>query len=113
MFDALKEHDVGFIGIKPFASGSVFKSRGTPDSPTKQEDDERARMVLRYILSCDVLTGAIPGLVTVDQVKNAVRAVSERREFDVAEVERYEEMTQDMWANLPQDYRWLRHWEWV
>ena len=113
MFDSLKKHDVGMIGIKPFASGSVFKSRGKPDSGTKKEDDERARMVLRYVLCCAVLTAAIPGLVTVDQVKNAAAAVKERREFDLAEARKYEEITKDMWANLPKDYQWLRDWEWV
>ena len=113
MFESLKKNDVGMIGIKPFASGSVFKSRGLPDSGTKQEDDEIARMVLRYVLSCDALTAAIPGLVTLDQVKNAAKAVTERREFDVAESRRYEEITKDMWTNLPKDYQWLRDWEWV
>jgi len=113
MFDAFKKHDVGMIGIKPFASGSVFKSRGKPDSATKKEDDERARMVLRYVLCCPQLTAAIPGLVTIDQVKNAAAAVRERREFDLAEARRYEEITKDMWANLPPDYQWLRDWEWV
>ena len=67
MFEALRHHDVGFIGIKPFASGSVFKSGGQPDSATRQEDDERARLALRYVLCCDVLSCAIPGLITVDQ----------------------------------------------
>ena len=113
MFGALKEKDVGFIGIKPFASGSVFKSRGQPDSPSKAEDDERARMVLRYVLNCEVLTAAIPGLVTVDQVKNAAAAVKERRQFDLAELEKYEEIKRDMWAQLPKEYDWLRDWEWV
>jgi len=113
MFDAMKKHDVGMIGIKPFASGSVFKSRGQPDSATKEEDDERARMVLRYVLCNDVLTAAIPGLITIDQVKNAAQAVKERREFDEAEARRFEQIQEDMWANLPQDYQWLRQWEWV
>lgn len=113
MFDALRRHDVGMIGIKPFASGMVFKSRGTPDSPTKEEDDERARMALRYVLCCDVLTAAIPGLITVDQVKNAAAAVRERRQLDLAEAKRYRQITHEMWANLPQDYGWLRDWEWV
>ena len=35
MFDALRKYDVGLIGIKPFASGTIFKSGGTPDSATK------------------------------------------------------------------------------
>jgi aryl-alcohol dehydrogenase-like predicted oxidoreductase len=113
MFDALKKQDTGMIGIKPFASGSVFKSRGVPDSATKEEDDKRARMVLRYVLCCNVLTAAIPGLITIDQVKNAAAAVKERRQFDLAEAREYEKITKEMWTNLPQDYQWLRDWEWV
>jgi len=113
MFEALRNHDVGFIGIKPFASGSLFKSGGKPDSATRQEDDERARLALRYVLCCDVLSCAIPGLITVDQVKNAAAAVKERRQFDVAETERFDVLVAEMWANLPENYQWLRHWEWV
>ena len=113
MFEALRKHDVGFIGIKPFASGSVFKSGGKPDSATRQEDDDRARLALRYVLGCDVLSCAIPGLVTIDQVKNAAAAVRERRQFDVAETHQFNTLVADMWANLPEDYEWLRHWEWV
>jgi aryl-alcohol dehydrogenase-like predicted oxidoreductase len=113
MFDAFRKHDVGMIGIKPFASGTVFLSGGTPDSPTKAEDDERARIALRHVLACDVLAAAIPGLMTVDQVKNAAAAVKERRQFDVAETERHQEIVDHMWNNLPQHYEWLRNWEWV
>jgi aryl-alcohol dehydrogenase-like predicted oxidoreductase len=113
MFEAFTKHDVGFIGIKPFASGAVFKSRGRPDSSTKKQDDDRARMVLRYVLSCEVLTAAIPGLITIDQVKTAAQAVRERRQFDIGEQQAYDEITRDMWANLPHQYTWLRDWEWV
>lgn len=115
MFDAFEEHDVGFIGIKPFASGAVFKSRGEPDSATKEEDDRRARLVLRYVLACPELTAAIPGLITVDQVENAALAVVERRQQDLAAEEQVEleEIADHMWKNLPKDYEWLRQWEWV
>ncbi|GAB6164181.1 L-glyceraldehyde 3-phosphate reductase [Thermostilla marina] len=115
MFDAFEKYDVGFIGIKPFASGAVFKSRGEPNSATKEEDDRRARLVLRYVLSCPQLTAAIPGLITVDQVKNAAAAILERRAEDLAESEQAEvqEIADHMWQNLPKDYEWLRRWEWV
>lgn len=113
MFDALRKLNVGLIGIKPFASGNLFASRGTPDSPTKQNDDQRARMALRYVLCCDVLSASIPGLITVDQVKNAAAAVKERRRFESAEVAHYEKLTAGMWQRLPEDYGWLRNWEWV
>jgi aryl-alcohol dehydrogenase-like predicted oxidoreductase len=113
MFDAFRKHDVGFIGIKPFASGTLFASLGVPDSATKRDDDERARMALRYVLCCDVMAGAIPGLITVDQVKNAAAAVKERRQFDRAEAARHHQLTAEMWRNLPASYHWLRDWEWV
>jgi aryl-alcohol dehydrogenase-like predicted oxidoreductase len=113
MFDALRKHDVGMIGIKPFAGGTAFKSQGRPDSETKEDDDQRARMCLRYVLNCDVLASAIPGLITVDQVRNAARAVQERRQFDLAESRQFDEMAAEMWTNLPQDYHWLRQWQWV
>lgn len=113
MFDAIRKYDVGLIGIKPFASGTLFASRGAADSETKREDDERARMALRYVLCCDVLAAAIPGLITVDQVKNAAAAVKERRQFDKAEVALYQDLAANMWQNLPEHYAWLRDWEWV
>jgi len=113
MFEAFRKHDVGFIAIKPFASGTLFASQGAADSPTKREDDERARMALRYVLCSDVVAASIPGLITVDQVKNAAAAIKERRQFEKAEVQRYEQLTARMWQNLPADYQWLKHWEWV
>jgi uncharacterized protein len=113
MFEELKAHDVGFIGIKPFAGGTVFGSKGVPDSATRQDDDRRARMALRYVLCCDVLTAAIPGLITVEQVKNAAAAVKERRTFDLAEAALYRKLTDEMWTNLPPDYTWLRDWHYV
>ena len=113
MFDALRKRDIGMVGIKPFASGNLFASRGTPDSPTRPEDDQRARMALRHALCCDVLGAAIPGLITVDQVKNAAAAVRERRQFDVAEAAQYRQLAAAMWQNLPPSYQWLRDWEWV
>ena len=114
LIEAVKKNNVGWFGIKPFASGSVFRSGGAPESSTKADDDERARLALRNILrSNDALTAPIPGLITVDQVKNAVRAVTERRQFDLAEARRYDEAVSEMWANLPEDYQWLKEWEWV
>ncbi|MBM3747093.1 MAG: aldo/keto reductase [Acidobacteria bacterium] len=113
MFEALRKHDAGFIGIKPFASGTLFASQGAPDSATKREDDERARMALRYVFCCEGLAASIPGLITVDQVKNAAAAVRERRRLDVAEAVRHQQVTAAMWERLPPHYQWLRRWEWV
>jgi aryl-alcohol dehydrogenase-like predicted oxidoreductase len=113
MFDALRKYDVGMLGIKPFASGTLFASLGVPDSPSKSEDDQRARLALRHVFGCDVLSAAIPGLMTVDHVKNAAAAVKERRQLDTAEGQRHRDLTAAMWRRLPPDYHWLRDWQWV
>ncbi len=114
VIEAVKKHNVGWFGIKPFASGSIFKSRGAVVAATKKADDEVARLTLRYILGNDALTAPIPGMITVDQVKNAALAVTERRKLDLAEARRLEEAVDGMWANLPPEYGWLKQeWEWV
>ena len=114
LIDVVKKCNVGWIGIKPFASGSVFKAHGAPDSPFKEEDDQRARLTLRYVLRNDFLTCTIPGLVTTGQVHNAAKAVLERREFDLAERQQLDQAVDEMWANLPSNYQWLKsEWEYV
>ncbi len=115
VMDAVKKHKVGWFGIKPFASGSVFKSRGAINPATKTEDDRRARLTLRYILaSNDAISAPIPGMISVDQVANAATAVTERRKLDLAETRELKQAVDEMWANLPAGYGWLKkEWEWV
>lgn len=113
LFDALKKHNVGMLGIKPFASGSVFRSRGAINPVTQKIDDDRARLTLRHVFCNDALTAAIPGMISVEQVANAAQAVVERRELDAAETRRFERAVEEMWANLPDEYQWLKGWQWV
>lgn len=113
LFETVRKHDVGMLGIKPFASNSLFKGDGSLDSPHADEDDQRARLAIRYILSNPAMTAPIPGLANTHQVDNVVLAVKERRELDLAERATLEEATQEMWANLPTHYHWLKDWEYV
>jgi predicted aldo/keto reductase-like oxidoreductase len=113
VFDAVKKHDVGVFGIKPFANNSLFKGDGSPDSPMAEEDDKRARMAIRYILGNPALTAPIPGMINAHQVDNVVRAVQERRKLDVAEAIELEKAMDEAWAKLPADYQWLKDWEYV
>ena len=39
LWAAIRKHDVGWFGIKPFASNSVFKGDSSPDSPHFDEDN--------------------------------------------------------------------------
>ena len=119
IFDAVRKHDVGVFGIKPFASNSIFKGKSEPGDPNREEDDKRARMALRYILCNDAITSPIPGLIHPHHVENCLKAIEERRKEDlvarpaVLDDPTLAEMTDGMWDRLPRGYQWLREWEWV
>ena len=113
LWAAIKKHDVGWFGIKPFASNSLFKGNSSPTSPTFKEDNRLARLAIRYVLCNPSITAPIPGLISVKQVDNVALAVKERRVLDVAEQTELKHAMTRAWAGLPPDYHWLRDWEYV
>jgi len=113
LFDAAKKYDVGILGIKPFASASLFKGDSSPDSPHAEEDNRRARMAVRYILCNPAVTAPIPGLINAQQVDNMAKAVKERRRLDKTEARHLEAAMDEAWAKLPADYQWLKDWKYV
>ncbi len=113
LWAAMKKHDVGWFGIKPFASNSIFNGTSKPNDPNAEKDNEIARLAIRYILCNKAITAPIPGLISVEQVDNAALAVAERRELDVEEKARLEQAMDRAWANLPYHYQWLKDWEYV
>ncbi len=113
VFEAVRKHDVGMFGIKPFASNSLFRGSSALDDPEAVEDDRRARLALRHILSNPAVTAPIPGLINLQQVDNAADAVKERRQLDQNEKAALDRAAHEMWARLPDDYQWLKNWEYV
>jgi aryl-alcohol dehydrogenase-like predicted oxidoreductase len=113
VFDAIKKHGVGFFGIKPFAGTSLFKGDSSPDSPTREEDDRLARMAIRYILCNPAITAPIPGIINTQQVDNVADAVQEPEELAKEEAEELSTAMDQAWVNLPDDYQWLKNWEYV
>ncbi len=113
LWAAMKKQDVGWFGIKPFASNSLFKGTSAPDSPHFEEDNRIARLALRYILCNPAITAPIPGLITPQQVDNAALAVAERRTLDGEEKAELDRAMDRAWANLPSHYQWLKNWEYV
>ena len=108
LFDAVRKQDIGTFGIKPFASNSLF--RGVK---SKEDKSKRARMTIRHILGNPAMTAPIPGLACVEEVDNMARAIKEHRKLDVAETDELRRISEEMWANLPPDYQWLKSWEYV
>jgi len=113
LWAAIQKHDIGWFGIKPFASNSVFKGDSSPTSPHFEEDNRIARLALRCILCNPAITAPMPGMITVQQVDNAALAVKERRELDVKERAELDQAMEHAWASLPADYQWLKQWEYV
>ena len=73
---------------------------------------KRARLALRYILTSNTVI-PIPGLNSIEMVDNAVRAVQERREFDIREQAHLDEVNRHALASLPSNYQWLKNWQYV
>jgi len=113
LFPVIKEHNVGFFGIKPFASNSLFKGDSSPGNPHAEEDDKRARLAIRYILCNDTITAPIPGMINTHQVDNVAKAVTEARQLNKAEAQELQDAMNEAWAKLPRDYQWLKDWECV
>jgi aryl-alcohol dehydrogenase-like predicted oxidoreductase len=110
LFDAVRKHDVGVFGIKPFASNSLFQGDSSANSPHAEEDDRRARLAIRHILANPAITAPIPGLISTHQVDNMAVAVRERRKLDRAEKAELRKAADEMWARLPEEYQWLKQW---
>jgi len=113
LWTTLKKYNVGWFGIKPFASNTVFEGDSSPNSPHFEQDNRVARLAIRYILCNDAITAPIPGLISIQQVDNVARAVKERRELDVQEKAELDRAMDRAWANLPPNYQWLKDWEYV
>jgi len=113
LFQAALKHRAGILGIKPFASNSLFRGDSSPDGPDAEEDDRRARLAIRYILSNPAITAPIPGLVSPHQVANVAAAVRERRALKPKERAELKAAGKEMWARLPGEYQWLKEWKYV
>ena len=113
LWASIKKHDVGWFGIKPFASNSVFKGDSSPDSQFFEEDNRIARLTIRHILCNPAITAPMPGMISTQQVDNVALAVMQRRELDVEEKAELNQAMDRAWANLNPYYAWLRDWEYV
>jgi predicted aldo/keto reductase-like oxidoreductase len=119
IFQAARQRDIGVITIKPFMGGSLFGGRETRAIAAKgdrsEEENDLARLTLQCILGLsDAITAVIPGQSTVSEAKNAALASSTRQlGHSAAATEWLRRVTDQQWADLPQEYAWLRDWEFV
>jgi aryl-alcohol dehydrogenase-like predicted oxidoreductase len=113
LWAAMQKLDIGWFGIKPFASNSLFKGDSSPGNPHEEEDNRLARQALRCILCNPAITAPIPGLISPQQVDNAALAVKERRQLSPEEKAELDRAMDRAWASLPSHYQFLKDWEYV
>jgi len=114
IFQALRDHDVGLITIKPFFGGSLLKSYDKQKIGVgSKEDNDLASLTLQCILNVNsAITAVIPGLSTVYEVENAARAsYTLGLRQTAADRDWLTNITNQRWAALPKEYAWLRGWE--
>jgi aryl-alcohol dehydrogenase-like predicted oxidoreductase len=114
VFQSVREKDVGLVTIKPFAGGHLFKTGGKFPvlGVGSKMDNDLARLTLQCILTNDAITATVPGLTTIYEVENAVRASYERPLGITPREQRWlARITDECWKRLPGDYAWLRDWE--
>jgi aryl-alcohol dehydrogenase-like predicted oxidoreductase len=113
LWAAMQRLEVAWFGIKPFASGSMFRGDSSPGNPHEEEDNKIARLTIRAILTNPVITAPIPGIITPEQVDNVAIAVLQRRALDKEEQSQLDAATDRAFATLPRHYQWLNDWNYV
>lgn len=116
IFESVRERDTGVIAIKPFLGGNLFehKTKFPVRGPGDKEEHDLARITLQCILANSAITTTAAGLTTVHELENAVRASYTRRPGPTAAEKKWlMAVTEQRWAGLPKEYRWLRQWETV
>jgi aryl-alcohol dehydrogenase-like predicted oxidoreductase len=100
MLPLCEKHDVGAIAIKPMAAGFI--------------KGETHTVHLKKILQSKGLTAALPGVNNVQQLEQDVQA-SYTRDVPLTEqqTKALADEAKDFYARLPEQYQWLRNWEYV
>jgi len=116
IFEAVRRKNIGVIAIKPFLGGKLFDTdaKFPVTGPGDKTQHDLARPTLQCIRANQAVTATVPGLTTLYELENAVRA-SYMRSLGptAAETAWLNEFTEERWAQLPEEYEWLRDWQLV
>jgi len=111
MFDVLRKKNVGAIGLKPF-HGDFYFAKAIKEARKKGvEADLNALAIqgLKKILVVPEMTCTIPGMTTVDEVENNVKASYDRgKKLTAAERAAVETLAKASLEELPPYYDFIR-----
>ena len=109
VFPLAKEKNVGIVTIKPFSGGDLFNTLSKYDARPGDGQD-LARLAIRNILRNENLTATVPGMTTIEEMENNIRAMKEPRELNEEEKQFLDTAGEVTTAHISPDYRWLRDW---
>ena len=107
VFPLAKKQNVGIVTIKPFAGGSLFRSRRA----TEETRAQIATLGIRRILTNENLSAFVGGMTTIAELENNVRARRQERRLSDSEEQWLRKHARHAMAHLPHDYAWLREWQ--
>jgi len=115
LFPLARECDVGTVTIKPYAGGSLFRRPNAQADRLGADlsDDELAQLVIRKIIENESITATIPGMTLPNEIRNNARACARRRRLTNVERDIVHKYARATMASLPDDYAWLRNWQYV
>ncbi len=78
VFATAREKDAGIIAMKPLAGGFLVNPKSATGTPKPGAEAMTAQRALEFVLSCDDVSVAIPGMASPEEVREnfAVRTVS-------------------------------------
>jgi len=105
------EKDVGVIGLKPFGAGTTF---GLKPRQIKGRVDKRAHVLVREMLTEKRLSAVIPGVNIPGQLEENVKGSYERGKTPTAaDKAAIRQCTENYYAHITPEYKWLHQWETV
>lgn len=133
LFSAAGRKDLGIIVIKPFNKGTIFdprlaalvqgsgarsvieraeneKQSRTPEELTRGNNLTLAQASLRFILSRPEVSTVIPGMETVDEVRENLNVAGTGSQFGMSERRVLDLYAARVQNALPENYRWLNDW---
>jgi aryl-alcohol dehydrogenase-like predicted oxidoreductase len=133
LFPAAKKKEIGIVVIKPFNKGTIFdprleelirgggarsvlerseqeKQSRSPEDLTRGTDLTLAQASLRFILSRPQVSTVIPGMETVEEVRENLKVAGSGAQSGTGENQLLERCAAHFERALPDGYRWLGNW---
>ena len=99
-FEAIAARGIGCVVMNPLGGGIIPQNPGIFDFIRTRRDETVVEAALRFLLSHERITCALVGFSTVEQVREAVRAVDRFSPIPGAEIERMKKRLGAAFADL-------------